>query len=299
MDKTDMQILSCLVSNCRESNRRIGEMVGISGTAVGARIKKMALTQVIRGYTLKIEPPALGFGVFYAAIAGGDAAEKTRRIGLVGDLFFVIPCVGGVTVCSVVVRGDVGKAIELAKNLVRDVRILSYFDAVSGLRHSGLTRTDLEIIGVLLDRPREGIEAISSRTGMSAKTVTRSIAKMHNDDSMQFTTLYDPTMLANYIPYAILVWIRGDMGRARASFDARFAGRYMQPPFVANHQVVLFMYSDNIFKMDAVTEEIRGMSGVQAAEIFIPRDITFPHEWLKNAIDAAKKSPTLHLTYPV
>ena len=294
-----MQILACLISNCRESNRKIGEKVSMTGMAVSTRVKRMTESQIIRGHTLKIEPPILGYGIFYAAITGEDAQEKIKQIGLVGDLFFVIPCVGGVTVCSIVVKGDVNRAIEIAKNLVKDIRILSFLNPVPNIRKSGLTRTDFEVMEVLLDNPQEGLDAIADRTGMSVKTVTRSLAKMHDNCNIQFTAMYSPTMLEGYIPYAILVWVRGDMKRARRSFDKKFSGQYMQPPFVTSHQVVLFMYSDNIFKMDAVVEDVRRVNGVQAAEIFIPRDITFPQKWLRETISAAKKSPTLHLTYSI
>lgn len=292
-----MQILSRIISNCRESSRSIGEHTGISGTAVATRIKKMTRSGIIRGYGLKIEPPILGYGIVYITISGEDAHEKIRRVKLVGDLFFAIPCVGGITVCSIVVKGDINKAIELTKNLVKDVRILSFFDGRPDIRESGLTRTDLEIMDVLLDNPREGIKSVSNKTGMSAKTVTRSLAKMHDSCNIQFTTLYNPMMLANYIPYAILVWIRKEIAKIKSSLDERFAGQYMQPPFVANHQVVLFMHSDSIFKMDTVVEKVRRTTGVQAAEIFIPRDIKFPEEWLRDAIRMAKRSPTLHLTH--
>ena len=41
MDKKDLQILSNLLNNCRESDRQIGMELGISGGAVSARIRKM------------------------------------------------------------------------------------------------------------------------------------------------------------------------------------------------------------------------------------------------------------------
>ena len=41
MDNFDIQILSKLLNNCRESDRQIGIDLGISGGAVNARIRKM------------------------------------------------------------------------------------------------------------------------------------------------------------------------------------------------------------------------------------------------------------------
>jgi len=41
----------------------------------------------------------------------------------------------------------------------------------------------------------------------------------------------------------------------------------------------------------------RKIPGVRTADLFIPRKIAFPQEWIKDAIKEAKKSPTLHLMY--
>ena len=61
MDKIDMKILNVLLDNCRESDRQIGKKIGISGGAVKTRIQKMLNKKIIEKFTLKIEPPVLGF----------------------------------------------------------------------------------------------------------------------------------------------------------------------------------------------------------------------------------------------
>ncbi len=40
LDEIDMKILSALLDNCRESDRRIGKKIGITGSATKNRIKK-------------------------------------------------------------------------------------------------------------------------------------------------------------------------------------------------------------------------------------------------------------------
>jgi len=71
----------------------------------------------------------------------------------------------------------------------------------------------------------------------------------------------------------------------------------MQIPFIAKNQVLLFMYSDDIFKLDNLTQQARKIPGVKTADLFIPRKIAFPQEWIKDVVVEAKKSPTLHLMY--
>lgn len=292
-----MYILSRLLNNCRESDRQIGMEIGISGGAVKSRINKMQKRGVIEYFTLKIEPPVLGYGVLYFVVTGENLDEIIQQVKLIGEPFFVVPCVGGITVCSVVVKENVRQKIELAKNLMKDVRILSIFEAENHGISSNLTKTDLEIINELMKNPRQKIDDIAKKTNLSTKTVTRSIEKLENDDAVQFTLIYEPTKLGGYIPFCILAWISGDLQQTLQSIKDQFSENFLQNPFLAKNQIAFFMYSDNVFRMDELTQQIRQIPGVQTADLFIPKKIAFPQEWIKESIKESKKSPTLHLMY--
>ncbi|MCH8323488.1 MAG: winged helix-turn-helix transcriptional regulator [Thaumarchaeota archaeon] len=297
MDKIGMQILSRLLNNCREPDRQIGMEVGISGGAVKSRIKKMIKNGIIEFFTLKIEPPVLGYGVLYFVVTGEDLDKILQQVKLIGEPFFVVPCVGGITVCSIVVKENVQQKIELAKNLMKDVRVLSIFEAENPGISSNLTKTDLEIINELMKDPRQKIENIAKKTNLSTKTVTRSIEKLQNDEAVQFTLVYEPTKIEGYIPYCILTWIDGDLKQTLEVLKNEFSENFLQKPFLAKNQILLFMYSDDIFKLDNLTQQARKIPGVKTADLFIPRKIAFPQEWIKDVVAEAKKSPTLHLMY--
>ncbi len=292
-----MQILSRLLNNCRESDRQIGKNIGISGGAVKSRIGKMLKNKIIEYFALKIEPPVLGYGVIYIVVTGKDLEDILQQVKLIGEPFFVVPCVGGITVCSIVVKENVQQKIELAKNLMKDVRVLTIFEAENPGVNSNLTKTDLHIINELMKDPRQKIESIAKSTNLSTKTITRSIEKLQNDDAIQFTLIYNPTKIKGYIPHAILTWINGDLKKTLEILKNEFSEHFMQIPFVAKNQIVLFMYSDNIFKLDELTQNVRKMPGINSADLFIPKKIALPQKWIKDAILEAKKSPVLHLLY--
>ena len=292
-----MQILSRLLNNCRESDRQIGKKIGISGGAVKSRIRKMLKNKIIEYFALKIEPPVLGYGVIYIVVTGKDLEDILQQVKLIGEPFFVVPCVGGITVCSIVVKENVQQKIELAKNLMKDVRVLTIFEAENPGVNSNLTKTDLHIINELMKDPRQKIESIAKSTNLSTKTITRSIEKLQNDDAVQFTLIYNPTKIKGYIPHAILTWINGDLKKTLEILKNEFSEHFMQIPFVAKNQIVLFMYSDNIFKLDELTQNVRKMPGINSADLFIPKKIALPQKWIKDAILEAKKSPALHLLY--
>jgi DNA-binding Lrp family transcriptional regulator len=297
LDKLDLQILHFLLDNCRESDRQIGNKIGISGTAVKSRIEKMIKNGTIENFALKIEPTVLGYNVLYIVVTGQNIDEILKQVELVGEPFFVVPCVGGITVCAIVVREDVSRKIELAKNLMRDVRLLSIFEAENPGIRSDLTKTDVEIIDQLLKNPRSKIDDIAKKTKLSTKTIARSLKKLQNDEAIQFTLIYNPAKFGQYIPFAVLVWVSGNMGETLKMLKKEFSSSFLQKPFVAKNQIVLFLHSNNIFELDNITQQVRNIAGIASADLFIPKKITFPQKWAINAIKASKSSRRLHLSY--
>ena len=292
-----MKILSRLLNNCRESDRQIGKELGISGGAVRVRIKKMQESGVIEEFFLKIEPPILGHGVLYFVVSGENIQEILEQVSLVGEPYIVVPCVGGVTVCGIAIQDNLEQKIELAKKLMKDLRVLSIFEAENSVFKSNLTKTDLEILEELIKEPRQKIEKIAKNTNLSTKTVTRSIEKLHKNDGFQFTLIYDPTKIEDFIPHAVLSWVDGDLKETLENLNDTFSESYLQIPFIAKNQIVLFLYSDSIFKMDELTQKVRTSKNVKSADLFIPKKISFYTNWMKKSITESKKSPKLHLSY--
>ncbi len=299
MDILDMKILSRLLNNCRESDRQIGLELGVSGGAVRARIKKMQQSGIIEDFFIKVEPPVLGYGILYFVVSGEDIKEILEQVSLVGEPFVVVPCVGGITVCGIVIREDLEQKVELASKLMKDLRVLTIFEADSNNAgfDSNLTKTDLEILGELISDPRQKIEKIAKKTGLSTKTVARCIGKLRENDGIQFTLVYDPQKIKGFIPHVILAWVQDDLKGTLENMNKVFSDSYLQIPFIAKNQIVLFMYSDSIFRMDEVTQRVRNIKNVKSTDLFIPKKISFYDKWLDRAVGDFKKSPTLHLAY--
>ena len=292
-----MNILNRLLNNCRESDRQIGNELGISGGAVRVRIQKMEKNKVIEKFFIKVEPPVLGNGVLYFIVTGENMDEVLEQISLVGEPFLVVPCIGGVTICSIVIKENLDQKIELAKKLMKDVRVLSIFEAENPGFNSSFTKTDFKILEELIKDPRQKIEKIAKNTNMSTKTITRCIDKFQKNDGIQFTLIYNPKRIENFIPHAILTWIDGNLKETLEIMDNVFSKSYLQIPFIAKNQIVLLMYSENVFKMDELTQKVRTIKNVKSADLFIPKKIMFYNKWLEKAITDYKKSSKLHISY--
>jgi Lrp/AsnC family leucine-responsive transcriptional regulator len=61
LDKFDLAILAVLQQDARASLQDISARIGLSTTPCWTRIKKMETEGVIQGYTIRIEPAAVGF----------------------------------------------------------------------------------------------------------------------------------------------------------------------------------------------------------------------------------------------
>lgn len=74
LDERDLKILSILEKNARTPWRQIARMLGISEATVYLRINRMEREGIIKGYTVRLDPDALGLKarilVFIKAKAG-------------------------------------------------------------------------------------------------------------------------------------------------------------------------------------------------------------------------------------
>tara|TARA_Y100000780_G_scaffold23422_1_gene19660 strand:+ start:46 stop:933 length:888 start_codon:yes stop_codon:yes gene_type:complete len=290
-----MKILSNLLNNCRESDRQVGQKIGLSGVAVKSRINKMLKSKLIEKFTLKIEPHLLGYNVIYLVTTGQDVNEIVKQVKLVGEPFFIVPCVGGISACGIVVKGEVEQKIAIINNLLKEVRILNIFEAEDAGIKSNLTKTDLDVIEHLLKDPQEQIDIIAKNLHLSTKTVTRSIEKLQKNPAFQFTLTYNPSKIKPYISHAILCVVNGNIQNLLKTLKIQFEDHFMQIPFIAKNQIALFLYSEDIFEMDELVQKARSVENVISAENFMPKKISLPYDWIRNAIKENRKSERLHL----
>ncbi len=85
LDRLDERIVALLVDDARRSFADIGEDVGLSASAVKRRIDRMRADGTITGFTVRLDPGALGWTVegyvelFCRARTGPDAIRAAVR----------------------------------------------------------------------------------------------------------------------------------------------------------------------------------------------------------------------------
>jgi len=295
LDNYDMKILGILTINCRTPDRQIGKKVGLSGVSVKSRVSKMVRSGVIQNFTMKVEPASLGYGVIYMTVPSDDEDSIVKKLKLVGEPFFVVPCLGDITACAIVVEKDMEQKTELVKNLISNARIILTMDAKESEFRVDLTKTDFKILEKLLKNPKEKIDAIAKSTKLSTKTVTRTIEKFEVNPAIQFTIIYDPKKLEKFIAFALLVMVQSNIKKIKKEIEASFGDYFWQVPVTAKELLDLFMYSDNIYNADVMRHKIKEIDGVAFTEVFFPKKITMPTNWINNSIKNASRSERLHV----
>ena len=290
-----MKILGILTVNCRTPDRQIGKKVGLSGVAVKSRITKMIKSGIIQNFTIKMEPPSLGYGVIYLVVPSDDEVGIVKKLKLIGEPFFVVPCLGDITACGIVVEKDLEQKTELIKNLISNARIVLTLNAQDSEFRADLTKTDFKILEHLLRNPRGKIDNLAESTSLSTKTVTRTIEKFEANPAIQFTIIYDPRKLEKFIAFALLAMVQDNTKKVLKEIEVGFGEYFWQVPFTAKEMLVLFMYSDNIYNADIMHHKIKHADGVVFTEVFFPKKIAMPTDWITNAIKNALRSEKLHV----
>jgi len=83
IDDIDRTILNILQSDARTSNAEVARRVGMAPSAVFERIRKLEERGVIRGYTARIDPSAVGLGLLAFLFVRADerlGAPETERL---------------------------------------------------------------------------------------------------------------------------------------------------------------------------------------------------------------------------
>jgi Transcriptional regulators len=138
IDETDRRLLDLLADDSRASLKSLAAAVGMSGPSVAERIRRLEETGIIKGFTIEVDPRALGYML-----------EAVVRI-----------------------RPQPGK-LHVVEKMIRDLPAIAECDKVTGddCYIARLFVTDVEEIDRILDTIAD--HAMTSTSIVKAKTVAR------------------------------------------------------------------------------------------------------------------------------
>lgn len=114
MDERDRKILSLLAANGRIGFAEIGEQVGLAGSSVHDRVRKLERQGVIRGYRADVDLAAAGFPISAIVSLALTPRSPTDIPAKIGELPLVESCysVAGDNSYALLVRAPSTEALE-------------------------------------------------------------------------------------------------------------------------------------------------------------------------------------------
>jgi len=133
MDAIDRKILRVLQSDGRASLQAIGQAVGLSSSPCWERIRKLELAGVIEGYTVRLNPQALGLNDTVLVQVTLDS-HSDNTLEKFGEILAAIPEV----IEAYLVSGDYDYLLRVAVQDTRDYERLlrEKLYKIKGIRHS-------------------------------------------------------------------------------------------------------------------------------------------------------------------
>ena len=133
LDAIDRKILTCLQANSRSRLQEIGTTVGLSASPCWGRIKKMEEAGVIEGYTVRLNPQAIGFADTVLVQVTLDS-HSDNTLEKFGEVLRSIPEV----VEAHLVSGDYDYLLRVVVRDTRDYERLlrEKLYKIKGIRHS-------------------------------------------------------------------------------------------------------------------------------------------------------------------
>ncbi|MBI5278821.1 MAG: Lrp/AsnC family transcriptional regulator [Burkholderiales bacterium] len=133
MDSMDRKILRVLQADARASLQAIGQAVGLSASPCWERIRKLELGGVIEGYTVRLNPQALGLADTVLVQVTLDS-HSDNTLEKFGEVLAAIPEV----IEAYLVSGDYDYLLRVAVKDTRDYERLlrEQLYKIRGIRHS-------------------------------------------------------------------------------------------------------------------------------------------------------------------
>jgi DNA-binding Lrp family transcriptional regulator len=249
----------------------------------------MASSGVIEKFFVYINPAVLGYGTeCILKMRYNEITENIiDRLNLLGDLFLHVRQIGGTSVFSLVVKTGAEDKIPLLIDSLKPAVLQSMFVSRPHVQ-KGPRELDFRIIKCLLPNPRMRITEIANRLSISAKTVSRRLEMMKENNVVQFSVLVNPASTRGYIQFVIVISVKETLYQyVLESIYRELSGNLLlQAPVTSpDNLIVLIMFSQDIFTVDSILRKIESFDGVKTAELDILTGITLSQDWMVNEIE--------------
>ncbi len=126
LDETDQKILALLSENANASVKEIAMQVGIPLSTAFSRIKRLEERGIIRGYTIKVNPGALGFtvtAVIHFSVDGPYLEEIEQTLASHPNIVALYDTTGEFDIIAIARFRDIDELDHFIKSVLKNPKV--------------------------------------------------------------------------------------------------------------------------------------------------------------------------------
>lgn len=232
LDALDLSIARELKLDARQSSRKLGAQLGVSGTAIAKRLRRLVDADVL-SFCCLTDPAFLGFQVnvlLCLKTTPGKEDNVARAIQRYGCVQNVSLVAGRYDVLVFAVFRDHRRQLQWMTSELGAIEDIVDYDECHQLqmiknswgytdsRHAPsaatvlprLSESELKLIRALETNPRENIDSLARQVGLSRKTVARSLQRLLDEDIVRIISITDPIAMGYTLHALIFLKVRLD-----------------------------------------------------------------------------------------
>ena len=291
LDQKDFEIYIELWSNPFSSFERIGRRIGLSGTAVRARLDTFFARGFLTG--MHVVPSPIALGRYAASAVYQDSSDNIGARELLGveSFAFAWKTHDHDLVVNVYSRSPDHEGIPTISGLIGKDPVEVTTPVVFSRQHysvSNFSSIDWKITEQLVPNPRTPLSAISKKTGLSVRTVRKHRDHLLMDNQIYNVLLPDASTEPDLIIFGAYLSL-ADLEYAKKISVPRFRTIWKNddPP-----GAYFFGYAENLSEVEEIVGSLRRSPGVTKVSLSVPRGGIFATDnvlgWVRRELEKWK-----------
>jgi DNA-binding Lrp family transcriptional regulator len=289
LDRIDNAILRELtLVNCRTSYRALAKKTGVSPNTAKNRVRKLVEDGIIIRFVISMSHETAGTDQIFGFVFTSGTENSEEFVSQLGKN----PMISSV---STSVRPEGGAYLIFgrcmgAQELAEIGATLRRFDEVQNVElhlnvhrlrgaKTDFSRSQLKVIGCLIQNARMKIEEIAKRTGMASKTVRRLLRELKQSEGLFFSCLLDLSAGGLVNAFLRIEW---DDKKTSAADVVQFlqgeCADNLWWTWISASEPVMFadLCFENILDLEHISRRVRAAPFVKStASLVISADATF------------------------
>lgn len=290
MDSIDLQIVSELDLDSRQSFAKIARTLHLTRRTVQRRVSKMVDSGFIRSFEVLFDLSQLGLAdaVCNIRVQSSSGIESVReRLTKIFGVTEVLTFIGGILVAHIAYsdRSEL-ESILLHIGMVEGVADIDYETGPKTSPSVALTQNDWKLVRCLNHNARREIVEIANELSVSPKTVQRRLRFLEKIGAVRFGLQVDVSNAKDLFPYLLLVQLQPGVSKPK-TYDRV---RQLVPRIWRNMKTVnpflltLASHAVKLSDLERDTESLRMTQGVRGVSVLFNSSDLSNNIWLDEKV---------------